>query len=119
MLQQWSTMESCAASSEAFRWNEKYIMTNTRVVTSIFGAKQPKVKDRKEMTYVCKLECKVMTEVWNGGGEGVVVVVDAINVFKLTSLRQTGTRSVNRFFLHAICFATPRDIKIRLIREIV
>jgi hypothetical protein len=36
---------------------KKYTMTNTRAVPSIFGMKQPKVKDRKEITYICKLEC--------------------------------------------------------------
>jgi len=36
---------------------KKYIMTNTRAAASIFGMKQPKVKDRKEITYICKLEC--------------------------------------------------------------
>jgi hypothetical protein len=50
-------MESCAACSEAFGGMKKYIMTNSRAVASIFGFKQPKVKDRKEITYVCKFEC--------------------------------------------------------------
>jgi hypothetical protein len=35
---------------------KQYVMTNTRAVASIFGIKQPKMKSRKGITYVFKLE---------------------------------------------------------------
>jgi hypothetical protein len=40
----------------AFRWDEKYTMIKSSAITSIFGMKQPKVKETIEITSVCKLE---------------------------------------------------------------
>jgi hypothetical protein len=40
------------------------------------------------------------------------VEVGAINVFELGKPEPKETRSVNKFFLHVICFAVQRDVKI-------